>query len=80
MTPNPTCSQAEWLDRRLKLDANLLAGGYPRSETRNGPAFGQNAALTVRLKERESLRLSEKSTHHGERVSVIAGAHYERSF
>jgi hypothetical protein len=72
--------QNAWRDRKLKLDANLLAGQYPRSESRNGPAFAQNAALTVRLKERESLRLSEKSTHHGERVSMIAGAHYERSF
>ncbi|MCD6025282.1 MAG: hypothetical protein K0Q91_2198 [Fibrobacteria bacterium] len=72
--------QNTWLDRKLKLDANVLAGEYARSETRNGPAFAQNAALTVRFEERQSLRLSEKSSHRGERVSVIAGAHYERSF
>lgn len=72
--------QDAWFERRLKADVNVSAGQYARSATRNGPSFSQNAAVTVKIKDRQFLRLNEKSLHYGERVSVIAGANYERSF
>jgi hypothetical protein len=72
--------QNAWFDRRLKVDANLVAGQYARTPARNGGSFSQNAAVTVRIRERQYLRFNEKSIHYGERVSVIAGANYERGF
>jgi hypothetical protein len=72
--------QDSYLERKLKLDANVHVNRYPLTASRNGTGFGQNAAATLRIRPRETFRLTERAAWQGNRVSVICGTNYERSF
>jgi hypothetical protein len=72
--------QNAFFEKKLRMDGNVLMGEYARPSGENGVSFGQNLALTLRVRPRESFRFQERSSHQGDRVSVIAGTSYERSF
>ena len=73
-------AQNSYFEKKLKLDANVLVNRYAVTATRNGTGFGQNASASLRIGAGDAFRLSERVAWQGRRVSMIAGANYERNF
>jgi hypothetical protein len=72
--------QDAFFRKMLRADLNVLAAEYARSTTRNGLGWGQNLAFTLRLNKKQTFKATEKWSHYGDRISVIAGAQYDRTF
>jgi hypothetical protein len=72
--------QDAFFGKALRADLNLLAVQYARTETQNGLGWSQNLTLALRWDRKQTLKTTEKWSRFGDRVSVIAGANYDRSF
>ncbi|HAP00012.1 MAG TPA: hypothetical protein DCQ83_08220 [Fibrobacteres bacterium] len=72
--------QDAFFSKKLLTNLNFLMGQYPKSTTRNAVSFGQNLTITWRSGEKQTVRMSEKWSKYGNRITLILGGNYERFF